>query len=309
MPDRPNDYASVEELIAGQIGQSLHIECDRRTGERARAAVRETYRSRRCAYYLETDKGFDRDTPLSYLRFFARLAGNAVTAEEVLAHFGLKGNARTRIGKLTAEERALLNFARLTLFEPEVIFCERPLIELGADARSLVLQWMGAASEDGCVFITVNDPLREAPLMPGSAWWEEDGRLFPAQVDDDADDEPAFAGDEVRICKVQARSGTSTLFFDPREIDFIESMNRQNYVSVRGELYPTPAKLDELEADLARFGFFRCHRSYIVNVQRVAKVERFTRNSFNLTLSDAAHTSLPLAKGRAEEMRATLGWK
>ena len=56
-------------------------------------------------------------------------------------------------------------------------------------------------------------------------------------------------------------------------------------------------------------GFFRCHRSYIVNVQRVAKVERFTRNSFNLTLSDVAHSSIPLAKGRAEEMRATLGMK
>ena len=58
-----------------------------------------------------------------------------------------------------------------------------------------------------------------------------------------------------------------------------------------------------------RDGFFRCHRSYIVNVQRVAKVERFTRNSFNLTLSDAAHSFIPLAKGRAEEMRATLGMR
>ena len=46
-----------------------------------------------------------------------------------------------------------------------------------------------------------------------------------------------------------------------------------------------------------------------MNVQRVAKVERFTRNSFNLTLSDVGHTSIPLAKGRAEEMRATLGMK
>lgn len=309
MPDRPNDYPSVEELIAGQHGVSLHIECDRQTGERARKAVQEAYRGMRCAYYLETDKGFDRDTPLSYLRFFSRLLGSSVTAEEALAHFGLKDLARTRIGKLAPEQRALLNFARLTLAEPEVVFCERPLIELGPDARTIVLQWMGSASDEGCVFITVNEPLREALLMPGNAWWEEDGRLFPAQVDDDPADGPIFAGDEVRVCKVQARSGSSTLFFDPREIDFIESMNRQNYVSVRGELYPTPAKLDELEADLARFGFFRCHRSYIVNVQRVAKVERFTRNSFNLTLSDAAHTSLPLAKGRAEEMRATLGWK
>ena len=145
--------------------------------------------------------------------------------------------------------------------------------------------------------------------MPGDAWWEEEGRFFPAQTvqdeaatqdavtsskkdesnatsnsDQETEDEVVFAGDEVRVCKVQAKSGTSTLLFDPREIDFIESVNRQNYVSVRGELYQTPSTLDELERELARFGFFRCHRSYIVNVQCIAKVERFTRNSFNLTL-------------------------
>ena len=57
---------------------------------------------------------------------------------------------------------------------------------------------------------------------------------------------------------------------------------------------------------MAPFGFFRCHRSYIVNVQRVAKVERYTRNAFNLTLSDAAGTCIPLAKGRADALRATL---
>ena len=78
---------------------------------------------------------------------------------------------------------------------------------------------------------------------------------------------------------------------------------------LRGELYPVQMTLDELEAELERFGFFRCHRSYIVNVQKVAKVERFTRNSFNLTLADAAQTQIPLAKGRADEMRERYGWK
>ena len=111
------------------------------------------------------------------------------------------------------------------------------------------------------------------------------------------------------MCKIPAKADAATLLFDPREIDFIESANKQNHVSVRGSLYPTPLTMDELDEELSRFGFFRCHRSYIVNVQRVAKVERFTRNSFNLTLSDVGHTSIPLAKGRAEEMRATLGMK
>ena len=61
--------------------------------------------------------------------------------------------------------------------------------------------------------------------------------------------------------------------------------------------------------DLDGSSIVRCHRSYIVNVQKVAKVERFTRNSFNLTLADAAQTQIPLAKGRADEMRDRYGWR
>ncbi len=309
------DFGSVEELIEGRQGESLHVECGRETGERARAAVQRVYASRRCAFCLESDRGFDRDTVRSYLAFFARLAGGAVTAKEAAAHFGLSSCLRTAVRKLTAEQRQLMNFARASLFEPEVVFCERPLMELGPEARDVFLQWVATEVERGTVFVTVSEPLREALLMPGAAWWEEEGRLFPAQVDVEGagapagSGEPAFEGDEVRVVKVQAKSGAATLLFDPREIDFVESLNRTNYVSVRGQLYQTPSTLEELEAELERFGFFRCHRSYIVNVQKVAKVERFTRNSFNLTLSDVAHSSIPLAKGRAEEMRVRYGWR
>lgn len=114
------------------------------------------------------------------------------------------------------------------------------------------------------------------------------GCYVAAQTTVEGDDDGApFAGDEVRVCKIPAKTDAATLLFDPREIDFIESMNKTNYVSVRGELYPTALTMDELDNMLVRFGFFRCHRSYIVNVQKVAKVERYTRNAFNLTLSDA----------------------
>ena len=265
------DYNSIEALIEGESGKSIHIECGRETSRSALEAVRTFYETKRCAFYLESDKGFDRDTVRSYLKFFARLAGGNITANESLNHFGLEEKRNTSVSKLTPEERALMNFARMALFEPEVVFCERPLLELGPDTRSLFLTWIASEAEKGTIFITVGEPLREALLMPGDAWWEEEGRFFPAQTvqdeaatqdavtsskkdesnatsnsDQETEDEVVFAGDEVRVCKVQAKSGTSTLLFDPREIDFIESVNRQNYVSVRGELYQTPSTLDEL---------------------------------------------------------------
>lgn len=303
------DYNSIEELLEGERERSVHVECGRDAVDRAVRFVHRAYAGRRCAFYVETDKGFDRDTVRSYLRFFARVAGGSVAAEEAIAHFGLKDAARTPVKKLSPEQRALMNFARMSLFEPEVVFCERPLGDITPDVRGLVQAWLGQVVESGGIVITAGEPLREALLMPGAAFYEEDGRFHRAQTDDGEEDPVEYAGDEVRVFKVPAKSGDATLLFDPREVDFVESVNRANFVSVRGELYPVQMTLDELEAELERFGFFRCHRSYIVNVQKVAKVERFTRNSFNLTLADAARTSIPLAKGRADEMRERYGWK
>ncbi|WP_288737302.1 LytTR family transcriptional regulator DNA-binding domain-containing protein [uncultured Enorma sp.] len=301
-------YDSVEELLETRANESVHLECPRETIDRAVRFVHERYARRRCAFYLITDRGFDRETVRSYLKFFARLAGGVVSADDALAHFGLSPAARTPVKKLNPEQRALMNFARMSLFEPEVVFCERPLADITPATRGIVTAWMGTVVDDGGILITAGEPLREALLMPGTAFYEEDGRLFEAQTSVGGDDEGEYAGDEVRVFKLPARVDGATLLLDPREVDFVESVNRQNFASVRGELYPVTLTLDELEAELERFGFFRCHRSYIVNVQKVMKVERFTRNSFNLTLADARATQVPLAKGRAEAMRERYGW-
>jgi len=302
----------VEALVereAVQGGRSLHLECSRECGRRARRALQQAQGARRAAYFLEEDGGFDRDTVRSYLRFFARLAQMPpAEGERALDHFGLRDHSRTLVSRLSAEQKALLAFARMSLFSPELCFCERPLADLSPESRSLVLAWIAERFEAGTVFVTVGQPLREALLMPGSAYWEEEGRLLPAQVEEEEPDDGPVP-DEVRVCKIAVRAGTATLLLDPREIDFIESANRVNYASVRGELYPTALSMDQLDEQLSRFGFFRCHRSFIVNVQKVLRVERFTRNTFNLVLSDANRSSLPLSKGRAEEMRERFGWK
>lgn len=301
------DYASIDELVADD-GQSVHVECNREVSAALLAAVRERYRGRRCAFATEVERGCERDTVASHLRFFGRIAAGGVHYEDAISHFGLRNAARRKLRDVSLSEAALINLARASLFEPEVCFLERPLSDLDEAGRACALSWMAERTEAGCRFVTTLQPLRQALLMPGIACWHEDGRFIAVEQDDEGEADPAFAGDEVRVCKIPARADTATLLFDPREIDFVESMNKATYLSVRGETYPTALTMAELEDELVGFGFFRCHRSYLVNVQRVAKVERYTRNSFNLTLNDAARTSIPLAKGRAEEMRERFRW-
>lgn len=319
----PNEFENIDALLdAVESGASAHVECGRATSTQLEYAVRRRFGNRRCAYVLEADGGFTRDTVTSYLRFFSQLAGGAVHHEDAIAHFGLREAARVRMDKLSPAQRKLVHLARASLYEPEICFLERPLSDLSSEGRAAALAWIAEREEAGCRFITTLQSLRQALLMPGTACWYEDDRFFVAQQEEDAEESAtpndeqqanekfgdAYAGDEVRALKIPAKTETATLLFDPREIDFAESANKATYLSVRGELYLTPRTMDELEAELHAAGFFRCHRSYLVNVQRVAKVERYTRNSFNLTLNDAAHSSIPLAKGRVDEMRNRYGW-
>ena len=78
----PTEYASAADLVRGELGagRSVHLECSRAAMRAAREAVQEVAGARRAAFYLEDDGGFDRDTVRSYLRFFARLAGDGAAA-------------------------------------------------------------------------------------------------------------------------------------------------------------------------------------------------------------------------------------
>lgn len=58
------------------------------------------------------------------------------------------------------------------------------------------------------------------------------------------------------------------------------------HIHVREGDFVCTLTLSELEARLTGFGFFRCHRSYLVNLQRVREVITWTRNSFSLILDD-----------------------
>ena len=61
--------------------------------------------------------------------------------------------------------------------------------------------------------------------------------------------------------------------------------------------------LEELESKLKRFGFYRSHRSYLVNMQKVVEIVKWTRNSYSLKLNGMEDVRIPLSKGRIDDMK------
>jgi len=111
----------------------------------------------------------------------------------------------------------------------------------------------------------------------------------------------------MRIEKIPAKVNDKIILFDPTEILFIESNEGVSQLHVNEGVFACTIKLGDLEEKLKLFGFFRCHRSYIVNLQHVREVITWTRNSYSLILDDKSKSSIPLSKGKFDELRALIG--
>ena len=117
----------------------------------------------------------------------------------------------------------------------------------------------------------------------------------------EAAEESAAQGTAVE--KIPAKAGETLLLFNPSDIDFAESASGRTALSVRGEEYACALTLEELSVRLERYGFFRCHRSYLVNMQKVEEIIRWTRSSYALRVKGGPEGGVPLSKGRVEEMK------
>ena len=105
---------------------------------------------------------------------------------------------------------------------------------------------------------------------------------------------------------IPARSEDKIILVDPAEILFVFAQEDHAYLQTLEGRLATRFTLAELEKRLARSGFFRAHRAYLVNLQQVKEVIPYTRDSFSLRLKDAARTEIPLSKSAERELRELL---
>ena len=95
---------------------------------------------------------------------------------------------------------------------------------------------------------------------------------------------------------------------NPGDILYAEAAQGRTVLITKDSQLSSQFTLNELEERLKRSGFFRAHRSYLVNLQHVQDVIPYSRNSFSLRLSDPDNTKIPLSKNAEVELRDLLNY-
>ncbi|MEO3947584.1 LytTR family transcriptional regulator DNA-binding domain-containing protein [Gorillibacterium sp. CAU 1737] len=253
----------------------------------------------------------------AYLSFFAELSDKSVDVRRILEKAALLDSASTKINELSHGQRKRLALARERIKQPSLLLFQEPNSNMDRENLAILLDNMEELYHEGTTILNMSLFFRDTLLLGGRSYRLDDDGLIELQTGmEDAsvrEDQPAaFPAQETasipvyRIEKIPARLEDRILLFDPMEIDFVESEAGSSALSVRGDRFPCALSMTELEERLRHFGFFRCHRSYLVNLQRLKEVVTFTRNSYSLSLDDRNKTSIPLSKGRLDELKEIL---
>jgi two-component system, LytTR family, response regulator LytT len=107
--------------------------------------------------------------------------------------------------------------------------------------------------------------------------------------------------------KIAGVSGGGTELLDFDQVHYAQADGDYSRVYTYDRSYLCTASLGELEERLPAARFARIHRSYLVNLSKVAGVRRAAPDRFCLQLADAEHTELDVARRQSRQLRERLG--
>ena len=108
--------------------------------------------------------------------------------------------------------------------------------------------------------------------------------------------------------KVPVVSGAGTELLDYDQVHYAQADGDYSRVHTYDRSYLCTASLGELEEKLPASRFARIHRSYLVNLSKVAGVRRASPERLCLQLADADKTELDVARRQARQLRERLGF-
>jgi two-component system LytT family response regulator len=105
--------------------------------------------------------------------------------------------------------------------------------------------------------------------------------------------------------RVVVKDGAKIHIIPVARLDYVEAQD--DYIALRsaGKSYLKQQTISSIEAQLDPKRFVRIHRSYIVNLERIARIEPYTRDSRVAVLSDGKQ--LPVSRSGHTKLKACLG--
>ncbi len=258
-------------------------------------------------HYRE-DGMYERLTVKEYLSFIKGLHHSSESIDHFIQLLGLEMHLKTKISKLSNSEKQRLRFINSIIDDHNINIFEEPFQNIDEHSKKILLNVFHQLKEKGKLLIILSSNMEDLLVSCDSVNRLNADGLHLIDIQEDTNSNQSTNDiTHIRFEKIPTKLNDKIILFNPPEIDYIESVEGEVSVYVGGDSYPCSLTLNDLEIKLTPFGFFRCHRSYIVNLQKVREIITWTRNSYSLSLNTKEESVVPLSKNKLVELKRIIG--
>ncbi|MDN4067827.1 LytTR family transcriptional regulator DNA-binding domain-containing protein [Paenibacillus vini] len=227
---------------------------------------------------------------------------------QLFDYFALKEERKVRVRNLSSSKRMYVTLLRAFFAHQPTLVLEEPYFYLEEEDRRHFKRILDDLSKQKRIIILTSN-LEDALVSCDAIYRLNELGFHPLDIRDSEEEKQEVQEQDqanITLQKISTKRNDKVILFDPPEIDYIESMDGSILVHVGGENYVCALTLSELEQRLLNFGFFRCHRSYIVNLQKVREIITWTKNSYSLRLHTGKDAVVPLSRSKLQELKTLL---
>lgn len=118
---------------------------------------------------------------------------------------------------------------------------------------------------------------------------------------------PSDGERKMRINRIPVEKAGKKILLPIEDIIYISSKDDYSYIHTSDARFISSTPLRILEERLAENVFYRVHRRYLVNLNKVSEITPMYGGTFTLTVKDDAGTQIPVSRRRSAGLKSTLG--
>lgn len=107
------------------------------------------------------------------------------------------------------------------------------------------------------------------------------------------------------LAKVAVWDENAIVLLKPEQIVYLTMDKKKVVIHTRDDVYESRSSLEEMEQRLSSYGFFRSHKSFIVNMNYVFKIEPWFNSTFIMHLKEMRE-QIPVSRSYINNLRRLL---
>lgn len=244
---------------------------------------------------------YERLTVKDHVRFYKKWNKSGLGAADMLRQYKLEAVSHTRLALCTAETIQRLAYIQAVMSDRQAVLAVNPLYNAGIENIRLFHKMMEQMAQGDKALVVITSSTEEAFVISSKI-----ARLSEQGLKEVETEMPEERNSQTSLKRIKAKAQDKTIFIDLEDIEYIESNEGKVYINISREKFIIESTLAETEKKLADYGFYRCHRSYIVNLDKVKEIITWSKNTYSIVMENQEKTKIPLSRTKYSEIQKLL---